>query len=106
MPLRMNCNTMLNFTTGFASLNPVEKERLKDQFQNAIVDANSYKIITGFKGGKLAVPNARKMVNGYSFLLQKEKRVLFQLIPQVFNNNYHIQNPYKNLLLIVITFNF
>ena len=51
---------MLNFTTGFASLNPVEKERLKDQFQNAIVDANSYKIITGFKGGKLAVPNARK----------------------------------------------
>ena len=44
----------------FASLNQVEKQSLKDQFQNVIVDENSYKIIKGFKGGKLAIANTRQ----------------------------------------------
>ena len=80
----------------FASLNQVEKQSLKDQFQNVIVDENSCKIITGFKGGKLASPIQDKMLNGYYFLLQREKSV-FQLIPQVFSNNYHILRILESL---------
>ena len=49
-----------NFNTEFASLNPVGKQRLKDEFHNIIVDENSYKNVTGFKAGKLAVANARQ----------------------------------------------
>ena len=49
-----------NFKIEFASLNPVGKQRLKDEFHNVIVDENSYKSITGFKAGKLAIANTRQ----------------------------------------------
>ena len=44
----------------FATLNPVGKQCLKDEFHNVIVDENSYKNITGFKAGKLAIASARQ----------------------------------------------
>ena len=49
-----------NVSTEFASLSPVGKQRLKDEFHNVIVDKNSYINITGFKDGKLAIANARQ----------------------------------------------
>ena len=48
------------FNTEFASLNPVGKQRLKDEFHNVIVNENSYKNITGFKAGKLGIANAKQ----------------------------------------------
>ena len=48
------------FNTEFASLNPVRKQRLKDEFHNVIVNENSYKNITGFKAGKLGIANAKQ----------------------------------------------
>ena len=48
------------FNTEFASLNPDEKQRLKDEFHNVILEERSYKNITGFKAGKLAIANERQ----------------------------------------------
>ena len=42
------------------NLNPVGKQRLEDEFHYVIVDENSYKNITGFKAGMLAIVNARQ----------------------------------------------
>ena len=42
------------------NLNPVGKQRFEDEFHYVIVDENSYKNITKFKAGTLAIANARQ----------------------------------------------
>ena len=42
------------------NLNPVGKQRLEDELHYVIVDENSYKNITRFKAGMLAIANAKQ----------------------------------------------